>query len=125
MPGPTIGRAQALTLISAALAHAKGRTEIVAAVRADIGRLTRLVGAWARREYTRVPWRTVAMAIGALVYFVNPLDAVPDFLLGIGFVDDASVLAMVVASLRRDLERFAAWEKAEGRDSHSQNTGEL
>ena len=108
---PGIGKAQALGLISAALAHAKGRREIVAAVREDLARLTRLLGAWARGEYTRVPWRTVSMAVGALIYFVNPVDAVPDFLLGIGFVDDASVLAMVVASLRRDLERFAKWEQ--------------
>jgi len=39
-----------------------------------------------------VPWRVRATLIGALAYFVAPLDAVPDVLLGIGFSDDATVL---------------------------------
>ncbi len=118
-----IGKAQTLSLIAAALAHARGRRELAAKVRDDLGRLSRLLGAWARGEYTRIPWRTISMAAGALLYFVNPLDAVPDFLVGIGFLDDASVLAMVVASLRGDLERFAEWEKRNAPEAQSKTTG--
>lgn len=39
-----------------------------------------------------VPWRVRATLLAALAYFVTPLDAVPDVLLGIGFSDDATVL---------------------------------
>lgn len=39
-----------------------------------------------------VPFRVRATLLGALVYFVTPLDAIPDFLLGIGFGDDVTVL---------------------------------
>ena len=45
-----------------------------------------------------------AALIGALAYFVLPLDAVPDVLPGVGFTDDAAVLLtalrMVAAHLR-------------------------
>ena len=34
--------------------------------------------------------------LGALAYFVMPFDAIPDMLLGLGFADDAAVLATAV-----------------------------
>ena len=40
----------------------------------------------------KVPFRVRATLIGALVYFVTPLDAIPDFILGVGFGDDVTVL---------------------------------
>ncbi len=36
----------------------------------------------------------------ALAYFVLPLDAVPDFILGVGFGDDAAVLMGMVTMVR-------------------------
>ncbi|MBD8891998.1 YkvA family protein [Roseibium litorale] len=49
--------------------------------------------------------------LAALAYFVMPLDAVPDFLIGIGFGDDATVLLAALNMLRvhiRDVHRDAA-----------------
>lgn len=43
------------------------------------------------------PLRVRATLLGALAYFVLPIDAVPDLLLGIGFSDDAAVLASAIA----------------------------
>ena len=37
--------------------------------------------------------------IGALAYFVMPLDMIPDFIFGLGFVDDASVLTAAIAAV--------------------------
>lgn len=39
-----------------------------------------------------VPLRVRATLIGALMYFVTPLDAIPDFIIGLGFGDDTAVL---------------------------------
>ncbi|MEM8855210.1 MAG: YkvA family protein, partial [Pseudomonadota bacterium] len=44
-----------------------------------------------------VPMRVRATLVGALAYFVAPIDGIPDFLLGIGFGDDATVLAAAIA----------------------------
>jgi uncharacterized membrane protein YkvA (DUF1232 family) len=41
---------------------------------------------------------------GALAYFVLPTDVVPDFLAGLGFTDDASVIAAAIAAVGRHLE---------------------
>ena len=43
------------------------------------------------------PVRVRLVLMSALAYFVLPFDAVPDFLAGLGFVDDASVLTAALA----------------------------
>lgn len=46
---------------------------------------------------SKTPLRARAALIGALAYFVLPIDGIPDFLTVIGFADDASVLLAVLA----------------------------
>ncbi|MEO1198140.1 MAG: YkvA family protein [Pseudomonadota bacterium] len=50
------------------------------------------------------PVRVRATLLGALAYFVLPLDSIPDFLFGFGFTDDATVLlaalSLVAASIK-------------------------
>lgn len=46
------------------------------------------------------PLRTKLVIAGALAYFISPLDAVPDFIPGAGFLDDAGVIAAVLASVQ-------------------------
>lgn len=76
----------------------------------DLKVLVRLVKAWARREYRVMPWKSLLAIVGAILYFLNPFDLVPDFLL-FGFLDDAFVIAKVIGALKGDLDRFLAWEK--------------
>ena len=57
------------------------------------------------------PLPVKATLLGALAYFVLPLDAIPDVLPVIGFTDDAAVLATaikLVASHIRPAHREAA-----------------
>ena len=73
--------------------------------------LCRLINAWLRGKYTVVPWRTIVLSIAGIIYFVNPLDLIPDLLPIVGFLDDAGVLAFVLHSIRKDLDRFLDWER--------------
>jgi len=50
------------------------------------------------------PTSVRATLLAALAYFVLPFDLVPDFLLGIGFVDDASILFAAIAAVRRHID---------------------
>src|SRR5918996_4008539 len=45
-----------------------------------------------------------ATLLGAVAYFVLPADLVPDFLAGLGFTDDATVIAAAIAAGRRPIE---------------------
>ncbi|MCG5242707.1 YkvA family protein [Azospirillum doebereinerae] len=57
------------------------------------------------------PFKVKAILIGALVYFVMPFDALPDWLLLAGFTDDAAVLAGAVQAVRTNMTP-AHWSRA-------------
>ena len=77
----------------------------------DLGTMLRLMNAWVRAEYRQVPRETFVIVVAAILYFVAPMDTIPDFLPGLGFVDDAAVVAWVARRLRRDLSDFRDWEQ--------------
>jgi uncharacterized membrane protein YkvA (DUF1232 family) len=106
-----IDRVTKLGIALRALAKAQASPRRFSMLWDDLHALARLVSAWARREYDVVPWRAIAMSTAALLYFVNPFDAVPDTILGFGYLDDASVLAFVAGAIKSDLELFADWEE--------------
>lgn len=42
------------------------------------------------------PARAKAILLAALAYFILPTDLIPDFITGLGFTDDATVMAMAI-----------------------------
>jgi uncharacterized membrane protein YkvA (DUF1232 family) len=62
-----------------------------------------LVSAWYCATDAATPAHVRAVLLGALAYFLLPADAVPDLLAGIGFADDASVIAAVVGTFARHI----------------------
>lgn len=59
-----------------------------------------------RGDYRSVPWGSLAVLSGALLYAVSPADVIPDALLGIGSLDDAIVVALAVKLVRPQLEAY-------------------
>jgi uncharacterized membrane protein YkvA (DUF1232 family) len=59
----------------------------------------------------KVSKKTLGLIVLGLVYFVTPLDIIPDFLPLIGFADDLSVLIAIFNSIKHDVEEFRSWEK--------------
>ena len=60
--------------------------------------------------YKDVPWFTIASVVFALLYVLNPLDIIPDFIPGFGYVDDASVLALALRFIESDLHKYLDWK---------------
>ena len=79
----------------------------------QIKRLGRLVRAYANGSYREISVGNIAMVVGAILYFVTPLDLIPDAIPGVGLIDDATVFAFVLARLDSELAQFAAWERAD------------
>ena len=75
--------------------------------------LIRLIRAYYNHRYRDVPWKTIVLAIGAIIYFVSPLDFIPDVIPVIGLTDDAIVIALVAAQIKAELDKFLAWEIAQ------------
>ena len=55
------------------------------------------VAAWHAARDPETPFRAKAMMLAGLGYFVMPVDAIPDVFMGIGFTDDAAVIAAMIA----------------------------
>jgi uncharacterized membrane protein YkvA (DUF1232 family) len=77
----------------------------------DLKALIRLSKLWVSRKYTAVDNKTILYTIVAVVYFVTPTDFVPDFILGLGFIDDMAVVSWVLNMIRDDVNKFKDWEK--------------
>ncbi len=60
--------------------------------------------------YRDIPWFTIASIVFALLYVLNPLDIIPDFIPGFGYVDDASVLALALRFIESDLHKYLDWK---------------
>ncbi len=69
-----------------------------------------LIKAYSKGEYRDVTKSTIITVIGALLYFVSPLDLVPDFIIGIGIIDDAAVIGYTIKKLSGELDAFSQWK---------------
>ena len=81
--------------------------------------LGRLVRAYANGSYREITVGNVVLIVAAILYFVTPIDLIPDAVPGAGLMDDATVLAFVLAKLEVELDRFSAWERTEAIDAVS------
>jgi uncharacterized membrane protein YkvA (DUF1232 family) len=84
--------------------------------------LFRLFRAYIRGEYRDIPWGSIVLITVGIIYFVSPIDLIPDALVGIGFIDDAAVIAFVVAQTKADLDDFLDWEIAQAEDESNEST---
>ncbi|PFO06408.1 methyltransferase type 11 [Bacillus sp. AFS076308] len=69
-----------------------------------------LVKAYTKGEYKHVQPSTIVTIIGALLYFVSPIDLVPDFIIGLGIFDDAAVIGFTLKKLSKELDQFEQWK---------------
>ncbi|NID13039.1 DUF1232 domain-containing protein [Fibrella aestuarina] len=101
-----------LTLIKEALGKSESvKGEEGLGFREKIGLLSRLVKAYVAGEYRQVPTKTLISTLAALIYFVSPIDFIPDVLPVLGFADDIALMVWVFNSLNTDLENFKEWER--------------
>ncbi len=70
----------------------------------------RLIKASVSGEYTGVPTSTVAAAVAVLVYFISPIDLIPDFIPVLGLLDDVALVAWFSTTLKHEMDRFHEWE---------------
>lgn len=60
----------------------------------------------AARGRHKIPQKTLVTVIAAMLYFITPIDLIPDFLVGMGFLDDVAVIRYVYKKIREDMEVY-------------------
>lgn len=76
----------------------------------DLKTFFRLLKAFTHRQYRKIPWGSIVLVTGAIIFFLSPLDLMLDWIPFAGFIDDAAVLLFVSRQIRADLENFRKWE---------------
>ena len=85
----------------------------------QINVMIRMIKAQYTGQYKEFPWKSIVMITGALIYFITPLDFIPDFIPALGLTDDAAVVYWVYRNILDDVEKFREWEIAKGAASNS------
>ncbi len=66
-------------------------------------------------NYPQIPWFTIATIVLALLYVLNPMDVIPDFIPGLGYIDDIGVLSICVGWIETDLHKYLDFKIKEGK----------
>lgn len=61
-------------------------------------------------HYKNVPWLTISALVFMILYVLNPLDLIPDFIPLIGYLDDITVLALGLNLIETDLHKYIRWK---------------
>jgi uncharacterized membrane protein YkvA (DUF1232 family) len=91
-------------------AESAGRDGILNELWDALMTFVRLIRAYARGDYRQIPWETLTLIVAAVLYFLMPIDVIPDVLIGFGYVDDVAVIAWVMNTVGPELGKFRQWE---------------
>lgn len=83
---------------------------------ADIPIMVSLVRSYVKKDYQDIPIGTIIAIISALIYFVSPIDIVPDSIPVLGYFDDAAVVAACWDLVESDVEEYVKWRKENGKE---------
>lgn len=75
----------------------------------DLHILFAMLKAYVKGEYKYIPYSSLALIVGAILYFVMPIDSIPDILAVVGLTDDAALIAITMKKIKGDLDRFVKW----------------
>ena len=77
----------------------------------NIPTMVSMVRSYLRGNYTKIPKRTILAIVSALIYFLSPIDLVPDWIPLLGQLDDAIVIASCWNLVNKDVEDYRQWKK--------------
>lgn len=89
----------------------KGVAEGVRDVKEQLLLMIRFVRAYATGAYRDVAIKSMATIVGVLVYFISPLDLIPDVLPILGIADDVALVVWMFNVLEKEIAKFSDWEK--------------
>lgn len=82
---------------------------------ANVPIMVSLIRSFIKKEYTDIPIGSIVAIISALIYFVSPIDIVPDSIPILGYIDDAAVIAVCWKLVESDVAEYVKWREDNGK----------
>lgn len=95
-------------LLSSASIKVKDNNQLSGMIE-DIGLALSLTRDFSRKTYRDISKGSIASIVAGIIYLVNPVDIIPDFLMT-GFLDDAAVLGYILTRMRDELDKYKHWK---------------
>lgn len=73
--------------------------------------IIRMIKSYKSGEYRAIRWQSILLLVAALVYFVTPIDLIPDFIPLTGYLDDLTVIVWVYNKLKEEIDNYILWEE--------------
>ena len=71
-------------------------------------------------SYRDVSTNSIIAIIAGILYFLSPVDLIPDFILGFGLIDDVFIIGLVIKQVVKDLDKYQTWK-----NGHADNNGTI
>ena len=85
------------------------RLGLMARLFQDIKLLFPLIRDYWKGTYRDISAKSIVIFIVALAYIISPIDLIPDYILGLGQIDDAAILGLSLYFLEKDLMKYKEW----------------
>ncbi|MDR3273430.1 MAG: DUF1232 domain-containing protein [Flavobacteriaceae bacterium] len=93
-----------LNIVSIAKRVSKDKSAV-----AKIPALFRMLKASAQGKY-RSGRKNLIICVLLIIYIISPIDLIPDFLVGIGILDDVAIAFFTLSKLFKEVDKFTEWE---------------
>jgi uncharacterized membrane protein YkvA (DUF1232 family) len=101
-----------LTKLGSKLNKVDWKTVSVSTAKEKLSIFSRIASAYASGKYRDISWKSMLIVLGAIIYFLNPIDLIPDLIPVLGLTDDFSVLLWVYNTVGGEIDKFLAWERS-------------
>ena len=86
------------------------RLGLLARLFQDLKLLFPLIKDYWKGTYRDISFKSIVIFIVALAYIISPIDLIPDYIIGLGQIDDAVILGLSLYFLEKDLRRYQEWK---------------
>ena len=86
------------------------RIGLLARLLQNLKLLLPLVRDYWKGKYRDVSTKSIGIFLIGLAYIISPIDLIPDYIIGLGQIDDIAILGLSLHFLERDLLKYKEWK---------------
>jgi uncharacterized membrane protein YkvA (DUF1232 family) len=90
------------------------RIGLLARLFQDLKLLLPLIKDYWRGTYRQVSIKSILIFAAGLAYIISPIDLIPDYIIGLGQIDDVAILGLSLYFLEKDLLKYRQWKDRQG-----------